>query len=205
MPTSAQLKLDKQNLRRETIVHAAWRVAAIGGLSALTIRAIAQELSLTTGVVMHHFLTKEAILQEMFDRLYSGLVDDVQKAIASSPPEKRLETMLLACLPLTEASSFGWRLAVVLQAEVLRLHAIGLMHRQNHEAMERGLHEELVLAQREGILRSDLDLQAVCTRLVMLIEGIGTHAVLRPERMGPEQQRELIRSEIEALKVKRLD
>ena len=175
-------------------------MAASGGLSAVTIRSIAAERGLTTGAVMHHFPTKEAILEEMIDRLYSGLVDVVTLALARAKPHDRLQRRLLACLPLKPDLVFGWRLSVVLQGEVLRSPAIAALHNAYYRRFEEGLAAELSLAIGAGWISKNTDIPATTARLISLVEGVGTNHVLRPKSMPARLQRQLILDEIARLK-----
>ena len=51
-----------QHDRRLEVAAAAWRVIVREGLERASMRAIAQEMSCTTGVVMHYFRNKEELI-----------------------------------------------------------------------------------------------------------------------------------------------
>jgi len=196
---TAEQSLQLQAERREAIVHAAWRMAASGGLSAVTIRAIAGEIGFTTGIVMHHFATKEAILEEMIDRLYGGLRDLYRASIERAGPHERLERMLLSCLPLKPDTAFGWKLSVVLQGEALRSPAIAKLHQRHYKVFEADIAQELALLQASGRIPAGTDLTLARMRLVALMEGIGTNHVLRPRAMPAKLQRQLMLDELARL------
>lgn len=199
--TEAQMADSKpqQSDRREAIVHAAWRMAARGGLAAVTIRSIATEIGFTTGVVMHHFTTKEAILEEMIERLFIGLRTAYRTAVEGAPPQRRLERMLLACLPLKPDTLFGWKLSIVLQSEVLRSPAIARLHQRHYRVFEEEILGELQHAQAIGQIAATADLAAAMTRLVVLVEGMGTTHVLRPRAMPARLQRQMLLDELARL------
>ncbi|RQO41337.1 hypothetical protein DBV14_28535 [Variovorax sp. KBW07] len=200
MGKTAQAKTPKpQADRREAIVHAAWRMAATGGLAAVTIRSIAGEIGFTTGIVMHHFPTKEAILEEMIERLYRGLFDDYRAALARAPAGRRLERMLLSCLPLKPHTAFGWKLSIVLQSEALRSPAIAKMQQRHYRVYEDDMMRELVQLQADGQIAATTDLAFALSRLIALVEGIGATYALRPRAMPTRLQRQLILDELERL------
>lgn len=188
-----------QEARREEIIHAAWRIAASGGIGAVTVRSIATEIGYTTGSVMHHFSTKEEIVEEMINRLYRGLREHYHAARLKAPPSGRLEGMLLSCLPLNPRLAFGWRLSVALQAEVLRSVTIAKLHRRHYSIFEQDLLVELVALSKDGRIGKDFDLDFICARLIVIIEGIGTNHVLRPRSMPPKLQRRLLLTEFAKL------
>lgn len=55
--------------RREQILEAAFRVAARDRLDGLTVRAVAREADLSSGLVFFYFKTKDALLVELLDWL----------------------------------------------------------------------------------------------------------------------------------------
>lgn len=185
--------------RREAVVHAAWRVAAREGLAAVTIRSIAKEIGYTTGIVMHYFPTKDAIIEEMIERLYRGLRDTYLGELSTAPGTERLERLLLATLPLKPRLAFGWRLSIVLQGEVLRSSKMAAIHTRYYKQFEADIRGELIRMETAGLLASGLDPALAAARLMVLVEGIGANFVLRPQAMPPKLQRLLLRQEIAAL------
>ncbi|MGB3067227.1 MAG: TetR family transcriptional regulator C-terminal domain-containing protein [Ottowia sp.] len=188
------------NARREAIIHAAWRMAAAGGLGAVTIRSIAAEHGLTTGAVMHHFPTKEAILEEMIARLYMGLQKICSESVARAKPQERLEKLLLACLPIKQSVTFGWKLSVALQSEVLRSPAIAKLHSSYYKVFEADVAREIENLRALGLTSANIDVPFVVARLIALVEGIGTNHALRPRAMPPTLQRRLLLEELSRLK-----
>ncbi|WP_322075668.1 TetR/AcrR family transcriptional regulator [Burkholderia cenocepacia] len=182
--------------RHETIIHAAWRVVAGGGLPALTIRSVAAELQLTTGAVMHYFPTKDALLEKMIDRLYTRLREIAQASVLNVDLPERLERIMLAGLPLSRDTEFGWKLAVMLQPEVLRSPAIAALFKRHHNSMEAELEQELGLLAKQGRLKPSVDLHNTTIGLMALVEGLGTCAVLRPEAMTPQILRQLVQEKL---------
>jgi AcrR family transcriptional regulator len=59
-------------LRREAILRAAERVVFEGGVSAMTLEAVAREASVSKGGLLYHFPSKEALISGMIERLIEG-------------------------------------------------------------------------------------------------------------------------------------
>lgn len=60
--------------RREQILDAAFRVATREGLEGMTVRRVAAEAGLSSGLVFFHFGTKEALMFALLDRLVGWLL-----------------------------------------------------------------------------------------------------------------------------------
>jgi AcrR family transcriptional regulator len=66
--------------RRIEVANAAWRVIVREGLDRTSMRAIAQELGATTGVVTHYFRDKEALILFALERVFEHVLVDMQAA-----------------------------------------------------------------------------------------------------------------------------
>ena len=90
--------------RRETILAAAAMLFARKGVSATTVREIADEVGILSGSLYHHFESKEAIVDEVI----SSYLDDLRtryKAVLASDadPRARLHDLIVASLEVVEA------------------------------------------------------------------------------------------------------
>lgn len=95
--------------RREQILTAALRVATAGGLDRLTIRRVAAEAGLSTGLVHFHFKTKDALLVALLDHLLARLaVLRVDASIARF--ESPLERLLALLRQEMDRVTRDWRL-----------------------------------------------------------------------------------------------
>lgn len=94
-------KKEAEEVRREQIVQASFRVAAREGLEQLTIRLVAAEAGLSTGLVFFHFESKEVLLLALLDWLLDSLFEYWETPENMSPVE-RLLTLLQADLQDTQ-------------------------------------------------------------------------------------------------------
>lgn len=70
---------------RALIIDAAIAVAAEGGSMALTLDAVVERLPISKGALLHHFPTKAALLEGMFDELTRQYVEAVRAEAAKDP------------------------------------------------------------------------------------------------------------------------
>jgi TetR/AcrR family transcriptional regulator, transcriptional repressor of bet genes len=83
-------KKASEEARREQIVQAALRVAMREDLEQLTIRQVAAEAGLSTGLVFFHFKSKEVLLLALLDRLLESLYESWSVSETQSSMERLL-------------------------------------------------------------------------------------------------------------------
>lgn len=72
---------------RETVLKAAAQIIARQGVTAFTIEAVAQEAGLTKGGVLHHFPSKEALLDELINQVIHLFNSRLAAELAAEPTE----------------------------------------------------------------------------------------------------------------------
>jgi AcrR family transcriptional regulator len=95
-------KKASEALRREQILQAAFHVAMREGLEQLTIRLVAAEAGLSTGLVFFHFTSKETLLLALLDWILSSLFEQWEVSEHMSPVERLLALMQLDLQDLSQ-------------------------------------------------------------------------------------------------------
>jgi TetR/AcrR family transcriptional regulator, fatty acid metabolism regulator protein len=87
-----QNKNDLINLRRAQLTRAAYKVVAQKGYYDFTIKDIAREAGLSTGLVHYYFKNKEDLLFKLLKEMNSDLKDNLKKALSvlTEPQDKLL-------------------------------------------------------------------------------------------------------------------
>ena len=70
---------------REAVLNAAAQIIVRLGISAFTIDAVAQEAGITKGGVLHHFPSKEALLNGLIDQVTQGFRAKLDEALEQEP------------------------------------------------------------------------------------------------------------------------
>ncbi|WP_433543941.1 TetR/AcrR family transcriptional regulator (plasmid) [Streptomyces sp. CA-294286] len=85
--------------RRKDVSEAVWQVLAEKGFGGLTLRAVAAAMNVSTGMLMHYFPTKRALIAHALDLLETRTAERPRRA---RPAEglATVRTMLLDILPL---------------------------------------------------------------------------------------------------------
>lgn len=90
--------------RRKDVSEAVWRVLAGKGFGGLTLRAVAAEMGVSTGMLTHYFPSKRALVTHALDLLEQDTAERPRR----TPPADGLpavRAMLLDILPLTSAGT----------------------------------------------------------------------------------------------------
>jgi AcrR family transcriptional regulator len=176
---------ERLDTRRGEIIAAALRVIERDGLHAASVRAIAREMGCTTGVLSHHFRTKDDLTALACSEVTRAIARRVTAADTSGEPRQQLLNTGLAVLPDDPDSNQAW---------IVWLHFLGVAL-QRPELMER--HSRATVAVRRhiggllrefrsrGVVGADLDPEFEANYLFALLEGLGTHSYISPDVYGP--------------------
>jgi AcrR family transcriptional regulator len=143
--------------RRERILASAAGLFARKGVSATTVREIADEVGMLSGSLYHHFDSKEA----MVDEIVTSYLEDLRvryKAVAASDadPRTKLHDLVIASLEVVEAHPHATE---IYQNEVnylTQIERFGYLKNAGKEVQSTWL-EVINAGVRDGVFRSDLD------------------------------------------------
>nr|WP_269204775.1 TetR/AcrR family transcriptional regulator [Motilibacter deserti] len=173
---------------------ATWEVLAEQGLQGLSLRAVAERAGCTTGLVLHTFRDKRALLAHARELLHERTAASADAAEAGAgagepgeaAPEDALRAVLLQAASLTSAAReearvwLGFLAAALSDDELAELHVRG-----NRAFVER-------ITRLVRGCRPDLGPEACATAalvLVSLVEGLNSLATVDDETYSPEAQR----------------
>lgn len=115
--------------QQERISEAVWSILAGKGIEHLTIRAVAAEAGCTTGLVMHRFPGRKALLRHARELLHARTRVRVERLEEeASTPREALRAILAQGMALTEESTqealvwMGFLSASVGDPELIELH-----------------------------------------------------------------------------------
>lgn len=185
--------------RRIEVANAAWRVIIREGLDRTSMRAIAQELGSSTGVVTHYFRDKEALILFALERVFENVLDEMKGCTQREQGIDRLEAMLFTALPLENRDKDDWKVWVAFLGYSIGREHLVQKHRKRYDCLRQMLTQALADLQTANLLRADLDLTLEANALVALVDGIGTGVIICPEQFSAQQQQYLVRRHINIL------
>jgi AcrR family transcriptional regulator len=185
--------------RRIEVAKAAWRVIVREGLDRTSMRAIAQELGSSTGVVTHYFRDKEELILFALEQVFENVLEDMKTCGEGRQGIDRLEQMIFVALPLDVMDRDDWKVwTAFLGYSIGREHLVQ-EHRKRYDFLRQIIGQALAELQAAQIIRADLNLTLEANALIALVDGIGTGVVICPNQFSAEQQQYLVRRHINAL------
>ncbi len=156
---------------RERILLAGKHLFARNGYENTSTIAIAREAGTSESQLMKHFGSKQGLLAAILDRGWMSIMGRVQALHGLAQPAERLYGMLEAIVVELEQDQ-GLKELMTLEARRIRKDTsavqVGRGYRQFAEMMEMALSE----MRGQGQVRADLNLEAVRSALIGMIESL---------------------------------
>ncbi len=185
--------------RRIEVAKAAWRVIVREGLDRASMRAIAQELGSSTGVVTHYFRDKEELTLFALKQVFENVLEDMKTCAEGRQGIDRLVQMIFVALPLEDIDKADWKVWMAFLGYSIGRERLVQEHRKRYDFLRQIICQELADLQTAKLIRADLDLTLETNALIALVDGIGTGVVICPEQFSADQQQYLVRRHINAI------
>ncbi|MGK5728558.1 TetR/AcrR family transcriptional regulator [Streptomyces sp. URMC 124] len=177
--------------RREDVSEAVWQVLAGKGFGGLTLRAVATAMGVSTGMLMHYFPTKRALIAHAL-----GLLE---KRTAERPRRERpaeglaaLRAVLLDILPLTPDDTARNRIWVSSWDLALADDALGTDQADRYARMRSAIRPHLEAARHLGELPASADPEQLAAASVAFAHGLVVQALFDPARFPEDVQTAMV-------------
>jgi AcrR family transcriptional regulator len=185
-------KIVDHEARREELVEATWRVIARAGMVGATMREIAREAGVSTGILAHYFADKEDLLgfalrlshRRVYERIHAGTQGLIGLAA--------LRVIMLEALPLDHERLLEAQIELNFFSLALGNESLRELQNREFERFWDELHHRVSEAQALGEISTTVDADWITHQLIILVEGISLEAVLYPARVHPDRQRKIL-------------
>jgi AcrR family transcriptional regulator len=184
-------KIVDHDERRAEVLDATWRVISERGLEAATVREIAREAGVSNGVLAHYFTSKDDILVQAHRLAYDRVFKRVERLTTHLTSLDTLRAMMDEALPLDEERRVEALIDVSYMSRALTNPVLTEVRGQSAEVARQWWHDAITAAKDAGALRDDLNVDLVVQEILVFIDGVSIQAVLYPNAMTPELQRQL--------------
>ncbi|AVT28698.1 TetR family transcriptional regulator [Plantactinospora sp. BC1] len=167
--------------RRRQLADALMRLAATQGLEAVSLRHVAAEAGVSTGMVQHYFRTKDEMMTFALDMV----MRDAERRVTAEAtaagrvlaPAELVRTLMVQILPLDEPRRLEGHvtLAFLAYAAVKPAIAEGLRESSGH--MRNFLADQIRAVQATGGTVPPVDPTHAATALLALVDGLGIHVL----------------------------
>lgn len=167
--------------RRRGLAEALWRIAFRDGLEAVTVRQVAAEAEVSVGLVQHYFASKDEMLRFALERVGAELQRRLVRkitALGSDPdPYDVVWTVMTERLPLTRRRRAQTQVMVAWLGRVARDAAPNDYLATGTTLLRDYLADQLLLGQRRGQVRADLEPRDAAAALLALNEGLAAQLI----------------------------
>jgi TetR/AcrR family transcriptional repressor of bet genes len=182
---------------RARLSAATWAVLADRGLAGLTVRAVAERAGCSTGLVMHTFPDKRALLRHARELLHRRTAEAAAAAEAgAAEPVDRLRAVLRQAVALSPAALDEARVWLGFSAAAVADPELAGLHVEHH-----GVFRERV-GRLVGDARPDWTGErgsATATALVAMAEGLAVLSALDPAGYPPAAQEAAIDAAVQGV------
>jgi AcrR family transcriptional regulator len=163
--------------RREQIASALMRVAASQGLEAVSLRHVAAEAGVTSGMVQHYFPSKDAMMafaMRSASARYEARMNEAVAALgAGATGREVVGALLMALLPQDEAQQADARVALAFQAYAATRRAAADRLSSDDTELRTFIADQIREAQAASGTAVDVDPAHAATALLATAEGLG--------------------------------
>jgi AcrR family transcriptional regulator len=186
--------------RREELVLAAWRVIAANGIDEVTIRDIARESGYSSGVLAHYFKNKDDLLAHALRLSHTRARKRYDAEVEAPKAADALKAILIDNLPMDEQRDLETRIEMSFWARALRNEELNEIQQEESELLRTLLRELVEGAQKDKAVSNKHDREDVLELLGAMIDGLGLHALLYPDRLPPRRQAAIMEFALQLLK-----
>jgi AcrR family transcriptional regulator len=193
----------KGDARREAIVEVATDVFGTLGYRSATMLQIAAACGISRTGLLHHFPTKESLLEAVLGRRDETSATDVPRQVGTADDDRAALARMVEVMRRNAASPAIINLFSVLSAEAGDPeHPAHAYFVERYAALRAGLEGSLQRLQARGSLVGGTDPRALATELIALMDGLQVQWVLAPNDVDMAA---VLRHRIDAALVQPLD
>jgi AcrR family transcriptional regulator len=183
--------------RKAEIIDATIRVISRDGWGRATIRAIAGEIGLTTGVLWHYFSDKGDLMQAALRKAFEPWRDAVEAALEQTDSWSALVGLFLPTEGVIRSElSQVWPNVV---SELRQEPELWALYRSEYGAIRDGLTKLIAQCQDQGRVDRHRDPRVESDRLCAVVDGLMMAAMGEPDLFTPAYVRSIVAYHFENL------
>jgi AcrR family transcriptional regulator len=186
--------------RREQLIAAAARVIARSGYDAATVRDVAREVGVSTGVIAYYFDGKDDLFAHVLRSASQAFRGRLVHALdAAETPRERLLALAEAATPGDDDAARAHALWIDFWARAARDPALAGLTVRLYDGWRNEIAGTVRAGQRAGDFRQDADAEAFARGFAAAADGLATHVVLHRGVVSPDDMRAACVALVDAL------
>ena len=161
--------------RRELLADALMQLAAARGLQEVSLRHVAAQAGVSTGMVQHYFRTKDEMMTFALGMVMDRIRERSQAELAPAPPRELVRGLLLQVLPLDETRRLENHVVLAFLAYAAVKPSIASGVREAAGQMRAFLADQL----RAAGPADGVDPERAAAGLLALVDGLGLQLLSR--------------------------
>lgn len=179
--------------RRLEVSEAAWRVIVREGLDHASMRAIAQELGTTIGVITHHFRNKDELMLFALDQVTQRLIRAMGEGAMSAKGLKRLEQILFVLLPSNSTAEDILKVWIAFLGYAIGRESLMIEHQRQAGKLKQIIAQEIIVLQSAKLIREDIDPNVEAQALLALANGLAIDFIIQTQPLQFKQQQDVLK------------
>ncbi|MEC0126446.1 TetR/AcrR family transcriptional regulator [Paenibacillus pabuli] len=180
---------DKQRL---LVAEAAWRVIRRDGMEQASVRNIAVEAGISVGSMRHYFSTQSELLLYAMNLVSERVTNRIAQMSFDASPLDNMKLLLLELLPNTDEKMAEMEVWYAFTAKSKTDPALKDHADKVYDELRHAMAKVITYLMELSLSRTDLDKELEIERLYALIDGLGIHAVLRPDQMNTKIMEDIL-------------
>jgi AcrR family transcriptional regulator len=186
--------------RREQLIAAAARVIARSGYDAATVRDVAGEAGVSTGVIAYYFDGKDDLFAHVLRTASRAFRARLERARArAETPRERLLALAEAATPADDEGARAHALWIDFWARAARDPALAGLTVRLYDGWRSEIADAVRDGQRTGAFREDADPEAFARGYAAAADGLATHVVLHRGVVSADDMRTACAALVDAL------
>lgn len=185
--------------RRDQFVDAAWRLMVSEGLSAVTLRRVAEEAGYTNGALKPYFASKSQLMEAAYTRAFDRTAARATRSIGERTGIEAIRRLCLEIMPLDEERRTEARVVVAFWEAAIEAPEMALVFQHHLQSWTAQLDRFLEDGRALGEVRTAEPNETIIDELLWALMGVQSLCWLAPDLARPRRQRALLEKILESL------
>ncbi|HBU85369.1 MULTISPECIES: TetR/AcrR family transcriptional regulator [Paenibacillus] len=185
-------KIVDHDKQRQLVAKAAWRVIRRDGMEQASVRNIAVEAGISAGSMRHYFSTQSELLLYAMNLVSERVSNRITQMSFDASPLENMKLMLLELLPNTDEKMAEMEVWYAFTAKSKTEPALKEHADKVYDELRRAMATVITYLMELDLSRTGLDKELEIERLYALVDGLGIHAILRPDQMNSKIMEDIL-------------